>query len=618
MEVLLVQESEERHISIPRYGFSALIDTTGRFIRPLAEALLTKRHHAAPLGNTAIHWRDVSSTILTIHPFLNPPPSRSIADHLQIKPILEVFSRAEGEERCLNCGGEIRDVDVEVVTSIIVQEFSSKLIAVTTQLEDRKFLFSSRVIVGGVELDLDDTDQEVNAPFESIIDRLKVIETSLPRLADAINKGFAASGSLCIYPYPIASRPRTFRKGRSCIVCGLQAAGELYLNPGDSLTALFESTINDAHAILRAQSSTPATEYVDSLFTRCRALGLGHLSLKGSVSTLSKEEETLLAVALLIQPELHGVLYFLSDALRWLHPRDVERVANLFSFLKEMECAALALHTQRLEGNINTVELTDTQATPLQGSIAQRPISRTISSGGHSIPIPSLLGITGEAGCGKRELVKAIISEHGLSFEKVSEEWQVGGKAGRSFVAQFLKVWDPLTKLYAKLPRAIMRGVSNKDFKIVYDGTRVQLADGFQDLRFRSLSLSDLLGLTITEALDHLRNHKECERHLSAAASLGLGSLPLSSPLEGLTTSELQRLRLLRRLSRRAVNELLVFDLPAAGVPEAEAALIGAKLSDLVGEGTLVVVLDHSPSLLRYCDSVIAFEAGLETIIHHP
>lgn len=603
MDVLIKEGSQEFSFSLSTDGFTTLVDPTGKVGNLITIALLEGQNGwcSASNGSMSVLLKNIPPTILSITPLLNFSHNKTVAEYLQLTSLLESLSRSRGEERCSNCGGEIRDITTPLITDLLLHEFSFKLVAVTAATKELslKELPFQRLVVDGKEVDLDDPDVDADAispPYEVIIDRLKVSDSSLARLSGAIERGFKMSGAVRIYPYPVSSLPRVFAGGRSCIACGRRAAGELYLGKGSSLASLLQASIEDALVELRRFPSDPTVDFITGILSHCSSLNLNTLSLSTSLGDLSIEEHHLLALALLVQPGLGSVLYFIGDVLRHLHKDDIARV---ISFL-ERSNRVLATSARPLRG---AVEVFEERRTFLPPNKRDRETTRQIECKGYVIEVPSLLGICGAAGTGKRALAKAIRDSHGNSFERVSEEWYVAGKAGRSFVAKYLKIWEPLTRLYTKLPFAVMRGVTAKELRPEHMGERVVV--GYEDLRFRGLSLSDVLSLSIAEALEILKNHRECERPLSSALGLGLGHLSLGTPLDHLTQGELQRLRLFRRLSKPAQNELIIFDLPSNGLPDDEASLIGGKLSELVGEGSLVVVIDHNKVLLDWCDRVI-------------
>jgi len=609
MDVLITEGSRECSFSLPSEGFAIIVDPTGKVGKLVTTALLEGQNGrcSASHGSTSLLLKNVPPTVLSITPILKFPSDKSVADYLQLTPLLKALSRRKGEERCSSCGGEIREVTSTLITEILIQEFSSKLIAITGRASDvsSKGVPSQRLVVDGREIDLDDPDVEadhISPPFDVIIDRLKVADTSLPRLSSAVERGFAMSEQVRIYPYPVASPPRIFTKGRSCILCGTKAEGELFIGKGSALSSLLNESIEGALAEVEALPSDPVVKFISEILTHCSSLNLHSIPLSTSLSDLSLEQQHLLAIALLVQPGLDGVLYFISDVLRHLHSDDLNRVASFFQSLES--CSVLGVNAKQAVGAVH-LEVVKEPRTASPPAKPVREVTRKIVGMGYEIEVPSLLGITGPAGSGKRASARAIAGAHGSSFEKVTEEWYVSGKAGRSFVGQYLKIWEPLTKLYTKLPLAVMRGVTAKELRPRYEEEKVTLGEVYGDLRFRGLSLSGLLSLSIAEALDVLRNHRECEKALASALGLGLGELALGTTLDHLTQGELQRLRLYRRVSKPVRNELIIFDLPSSGLPDDEASLIGGKLSEIVGAGSLIIVIDHEKALLDWCDRVI-------------
>lgn len=277
------------------------------------------------------------------------------------------------------------------------------------------------------------------------------------------------------------------------------------------------------------------------------------------------------------------------------------------------------------------------------------------------IPLQKLVTFVGVSGAGKSSLVNGVIVE-ALSggTEEAKEiaapngtvrsdikidrllvvDQQPIGKTSRSTPASYLGIWDDVRSIFASTLEAKSRGWGPSFFshntgkgrcaackgngeltlemsflaeaKVPCEscgGTRFTLeADS---IRYRDLSISQVLKLTFEEAKLIFVNHRSIHQICSITCDLGLGYLTLGQPSSTLSGGESQRLKLASELhlSRRG-HTLYVLDEPTTGLHRSDVALLLRALHGLVARGNSVFVIEHDADTISQCDWVIELGPG--------
>ncbi len=119
-------------------------------------------------------------------------------------------------------------------------------------------------------------------------------------------------------------------------------------------------------------------------------------------------------------------------------------------------------------------------------------------------------------------------------------------------------------------------------------------------------NITQLLDLTIDEALPLLGDVPAAAARLGLMVEAGLGYLPLGQPATTLSGGEAQRVKLARELARRSIGRTLyLLDEPTTGLHPADVARLVAVLQRLVDAGHSVVVVEHNLDVVRAADWVI-------------
>jgi len=273
-----------------------------------------------------------------------------------------------------------------------------------------------------------------------------------------------------------------------------------------------------------------------------------------------------------------------------------------------------------------------------------------------ALPMGCLSVVTGVSGAGKSSLISSIVlpalanalhrsdklvGDHdgiaGLAcIDKVIEvDQRAIGRTPRSNPATYTKLWDKIRKVFAGLPDAKVAGYGSGRFSFNVKGGRCEhckgdgvlkiemhfLADVYVpcdicegrrfneatlQVRYKGLSISDVLNTSIDEAAELFRHHPQIARVLTTLQRVGLGYLHLGQPAPTLSGGEAQRVKLARELSRaKRGHTLYVLDEPTTGLHFEDTSKLLVVLQDLVELGNSVLVIEHNLDLIRAADYVV-------------
>ena len=271
-------------------------------------------------------------------------------------------------------------------------------------------------------------------------------------------------------------------------------------------------------------------------------------------------------------------------------------------------------------------------------------------------PLGVFTAVTGVSGAGKSTLVNDILHpalarrlHH--STQPVGKHRQVSGleqldkvvdidqrpigRTPRSNPATYIKVFDEVRRFYSMLPESRVQGFKPGRFSFNVKGGRCESCEGggvrkiemhflpdvyvrceecdgkrFNDatleVRYKGLSISDVLGLTVAEALEVFSAHRKIAGPLALLQRVGLDYLHLGQPSPTLSGGEAQRIKLARELSRRATGRTLyILDEPTTGLHFDDVRKLLAVLQELVDTGNTVVVIEHNLDVVKCADWVI-------------
>ena len=269
--------------------------------------------------------------------------------------------------------------------------------------------------------------------------------------------------------------------------------------------------------------------------------------------------------------------------------------------------------------------------------------------------------VTGVAGAGKSTLTHFVLGDflrHKLSGSRPASGrcreitgWEVInklieidqspiGRTPRSNPATYTGLFDPIRDLFARQPEAVAQGFDKSHFSFNTAGGRCEACEGagYQQIgmhfmgnvevlcetcegrRFdgRILSItrsgkniSEVLDLTVAEALEFFSDEPKIIRYLEILFRLGLGYMTLGQRSSTLSGGEAQRIKLAAELVKPAASHTLyVLDEPTTGLHMADVVHLLSALNRLVDQGHTLILIEHHPALIASADRVIDLGPG--------
>ena len=126
------------------------------------------------------------------------------------------------------------------------------------------------------------------------------------------------------------------------------------------------------------------------------------------------------------------------------------------------------------------------------------------------------------------------------------------------------------------------------------------------EVHYKGKSISDVLDMPITEAVDFFSAINSISRHLKTLDEVGLGYVRLGQPATTLSGGEAQRVKLAAELQKRSTGRTLyVLDEPTTGLHFEDIRRLLAVLQRLVDQGNTVVVIEHNLDVIKCADWLI-------------
>jgi excinuclease ABC A subunit len=213
------------------------------------------------------------------------------------------------------------------------------------------------------------------------------------------------------------------------------------------------------------------------------------------------------------------------------------------------------------------------------------------------------------------------------------------GRRSISNPASYVKIWSKIRKLFAQQPLAEQRGYTPGHFSFnakgacpeckgkghekfwlggnsfvtnlcpQCQGKRYQ--DEILDVVYRGTNIVDVLNMSVTDAATLFEDTPPIHAMLSVLEHTGMGYITLGQPANTLSGGEAQRIKLAKEIGRRRKGNILyVLDEPTTGLSLYDTANLLALLDTLVEQGNSVIVIEHDPTVLAYCDWLIELGPG--------
>ena len=273
-----------------------------------------------------------------------------------------------------------------------------------------------------------------------------------------------------------------------------------------------------------------------------------------------------------------------------------------------------------------------------------------------NIPLGLLCCVTGVSGSGKSTLINEtlypILNKHffraeknplkfaeidGLdNIDKVIEINQSAiGRTPRSNPATYTGVFGDIRSLFASLPESKVRGYKIGRFSFNVIGGRCEGCRGggmktiemnflpdvlvhcedcnsrrynkeTLEVKYKGKSISDILDLTINQAVDFFEHIPSINRKISTIKDVGLGYITLGQSATTLSGGEAQRIKLAAELSKRSTgNTFYILDEPTTGLHFDDVKVFLNVIYSIVDKGNSVLIIEHNMDVIKVADHII-------------
>ncbi|WP_100613025.1 excinuclease ABC subunit UvrA [Confluentibacter lentus] len=278
-------------------------------------------------------------------------------------------------------------------------------------------------------------------------------------------------------------------------------------------------------------------------------------------------------------------------------------------------------------------------------------------------PLGKMIGVTGVSGSGKSTLINEtlypILNAHyfngvkkpmpyksisGLEhIDKVIDINQSPiGRTPRSNPVTYTGTFSEIRNLFAKIPEAMIRGYKAGRFSFNVAGGRCETCQGgglrviemnflpdvyvecetcqgkrfnreTLEIRYKGKSISDVLNMTMSEAVDFFEHIPKIHNKLKTIKDVGLGYITLGQQSTTLSGGEAQRIKLATELSKRDTgNTFYILDEPTTGLHFEDIRVLMIVLNKLANKGNTVLIIEHNLDVIKTVDHIIdiGYEGG--------
>jgi len=299
--------------------------------------------------------------------------------------------------------------------------------------------------------------------------------------------------------------------------------------------------------------------------------------------------------------------------------------------------------TERRKGNGKFLELKGAKGNNLKNVDAKFPLGEFIV-------------ISGVSGSGKSTLINEtlypILSKHAYNsrvtplefksikglenIDKVIEIDQSPiGRTPRSNPATYCGFFTDIRTLFAAVPEAKIRGYNAGRFSFNVKSGRCDVCEGggmrviemnflpdvyvhcekcngkrynreTLEIRYKGKSISDVLDMTVEEAVEFFQNVPYIYRKIKVLQEVGLGYITLGQSAVTLSGGEAQRVKLGTELSKKDTGKTFyILDEPTTGLHFEDIRHLLDVLNKLVDRGNTVLVIEHNLDVIKVADHII-------------
>jgi excinuclease ABC subunit A len=298
---------------------------------------------------------------------------------------------------------------------------------------------------------------------------------------------------------------------------------------------------------------------------------------------------------------------------------------------------------KRREGNGNFLKLTGATGNNLKNVSIELPLGKMIC-------------VTGVSGSGKSTLINETLYPilnafyfngvkkpkpykkiEGLEFiDKVIDIDQSPiGRTPRSNPATYTEVFTEIRNLFTMTSESMIRGYKAGRFSFNVKGGRCETCEGSGvrtiemnflpdvyvecetcqgkrfnretlEIRYKGKSISDVLNMTIDEAVPFFEMIPKIYRKVKTLQDVGLGYITLGQQSTTLSGGEAQRIKLAGELSKKDTgNTFYILDEPTTGLHFEDIRVLMEVINKLVNKGNTILIIEHNMDVIKLADYII-------------
>ena len=209
------------------------------------------------------------------------------------------------------------------------------------------------------------------------------------------------------------------------------------------------------------------------------------------------------------------------------------------------------------------------------------------------------------------------------------------GRTPRSNPATYTGVFTYIRDLFAQLPESKIRGYKPGRFSFNVKGGRCEACRGdgiikiemhflpdvyvqcevckgsrynreTLEISYKGKTIAEVLGMTVSEALEFFTNIPQIKRKLKTLQEVGLGYIRMGQQATTLSGGEAQRVKLSTELSKIGTGRTIyILDEPTTGLHFEDVRMLLDVLNRLVDKGNTIIVIEHNLDVIKTADWII-------------